>query len=93
MALSSSSSSSAPLPAADYEVFLSFRGPDVRTNFADVLCQYLDSCHIRTFLDDVELPRAGDNIAENLFKSIEDSKVFILILSRTMLLVLGALRS
>ncbi|CAN0911389.1 Disease resistance protein L6 [Linum grandiflorum] len=69
-----------PLPAADYEVFLSFRGPDVRTTFADFLYRFLDNSNIRTFFDDEEL-RKGEEISESLFKAIEESKVYVPILS------------
>ncbi|CAN1754014.1 Disease resistance protein L6 [Linum perenne] len=65
----------------EYEVFLSFRGPDVRTNFADFLYKYLGRSNIRTFLDDEEL-RKGEEIAPSLLKAIEESKVYIPIISR-----------
>ncbi|CAN1264389.1 Disease resistance protein L6 [Linum perenne] len=76
---SSSSSNSALL--VEYEVFLSFRGPDVRTTFADVLYKFLDHSKIRTFLDDEEL-RKGEIIAPSLEKAIKESKVYIPILSQ-----------
>ncbi|CAN1811876.1 Disease resistance protein L6 [Linum perenne] len=69
-----------PLPAVEYEVFLSFRGPDVRTHFADFLYGFLDHSKIRTFFDDVEL-RKGKELAPALVKAIEESKIFIPILS------------
>ncbi|CAN1228883.1 Disease resistance protein L6 [Linum grandiflorum] len=83
--LSSSSSTTTtattePLPAADYEVFLSFRGPDVRTTLADYLYRFLEIANIRAFLDDERLHK-GEEIAESLFVAIEDSKVYIPILS------------
>ncbi|CAN1227689.1 Disease resistance protein L6 [Linum grandiflorum] len=65
----------------EYEVFLSFRGPDVRANFVDFLYRDLDRSKIRTFLDDVEL-RKGEEIAPSLVKAIEESKVYIPILSQ-----------
>ncbi|CAN0911391.1 Disease resistance protein L6 [Linum grandiflorum] len=85
---SSSPSTSSPysttatqnLPAADYEVFLSFRGSDVRTTFADYLYRFLDHSKIRTFFDDVEL-RKGEKLAPALVKAVEESKIFIPILS------------
>ncbi|CAN1173522.1 Disease resistance protein L6 [Linum perenne] len=76
----SSTTTSQPLPTADYEVFLSFRGPDVRTNFADFLYESLGRSNIRTFLDDEALAKGG-HVAESLIKAIEDSKVYIPILS------------
>ncbi|CAN1158566.1 Disease resistance protein L6 [Linum perenne] len=75
----SSSSSNSVLPV-EYEVFLSFRGHDVRTTFADVLYKFLDHSKIRTFLDDEEL-RKGEKIAPSLKKAIKESKVYIPILS------------
>ncbi|CAN1751423.1 Disease resistance protein L6 [Linum perenne] len=74
-----SSSSTSALPV-EYEVFLSFRGPDVRTTFADVLYKFLDHSKIRTFLDDEEL-REGEIIGPSLAKAIMESKVYIPILS------------
>ncbi|CAI0543584.1 unnamed protein product [Linum tenue] len=64
----------------EYEVFLSFRGPDVRANFADFLHKFLVRYKIRTFLDDEEL-RKGEKIAPSLVKAIEESKVYIPVLS------------
>ncbi|CAN1264359.1 Disease resistance protein L6 [Linum perenne] len=75
-----SSSSKYSLPV-EYEVFLSFRGPDVRTTFADVLYKFLDRFKIRTFLDDEEL-RKGEKIAPSLTEAIKESKVYIPILSQ-----------
>ncbi|CAN1264422.1 Disease resistance protein L6 [Linum perenne] len=75
-----SSSSNSALPV-EYEVFLSFRGPDVRTTFVDVLYKFLDHSKIRTFLDDEEL-RKGEIIAPSLEKAIKESKVYIPILSQ-----------
>ncbi|CAI0628592.1 unnamed protein product [Linum tenue] len=73
----SSAPSSSPV---EYEVFLSFRGPDVRENFADFLHKFLVRYKIRTFLDDEEL-RKGEKIAPSLVKAIEESKVYIPVLS------------
>ncbi|CAN1751486.1 Disease resistance protein L6 [Linum perenne] len=75
-----SSSSNSALPV-EFEVFLSFRGPDVRANFADVLYKFLDRFKIRTFLDNEEL-RKGEIIAPSLEKAIKESKVYIPILSQ-----------
>ncbi|CAL1358628.1 unnamed protein product [Linum trigynum] len=79
-AIASSSRSPDPLPAVEYEVFLSFRGPDVRTTFADFLYRLLDRPKIRTFLDDEEL-RKGEKIAPSLVKAIGESRIYIPILS------------
>ncbi|CAN1165438.1 Disease resistance protein L6 [Linum perenne] len=55
---SAPSSSNTPV-SVEYEVFLSFRGPDVRTNFADFLHKYLVHTKIRTFLDNEDLRAAA----------------------------------
>ncbi|CAL1358627.1 unnamed protein product [Linum trigynum] len=70
-----------PLPRGEYEVFLSFRGPDVRTTFADFLYEYLDHSKIRTFIDEEELHK-GEDIAPSLVHAIEESKIYIPILSK-----------
>ncbi|CAI0442626.1 unnamed protein product [Linum tenue] len=70
-----------PLPTGKHEVFLSFRGPDVRRTFADCLYKFLDHSKIRTFLDDEEL-RKGEKIAPSLVEAIHESKVYIPILSQ-----------
>ncbi|CAI0538608.1 unnamed protein product [Linum tenue] len=69
-----------PLPAVEYEIFLSFREPDVRTTFVDFLWRLLDRPKIRTLLNDEEL-RKGEKIAPSLVKAIGESKIYILILS------------
>ncbi|CAN1751414.1 Disease resistance protein L6 [Linum perenne] len=74
-----SNSSNSALPV-EYEVFLSFRGPDVRKTFADVLYKFLYHSKVRTFLDDKELGE-GEIIAPSLEKAIKESKVYIPILS------------
>ncbi|CAN1252570.1 Disease resistance protein L6 [Linum perenne] len=70
-----------PLLAGEYEVFLSFRGPDVRQHFADHLYTYLVSSKIRTFRDEEELPK-GEFLAPALEKAITESKVYIPIFSQ-----------
>ncbi|CAN1165443.1 Disease resistance protein L6 [Linum perenne] len=67
-------------PRGEYEVFLSFRGPDVRTTFADHLYQFLDNYGIRTFLDNEEI-RQGEKFSPEIIKAIEESKVYIPIFS------------
>ncbi|CAI0421313.1 unnamed protein product [Linum tenue] len=79
--LSDFDSSTRPLPAGNYEVFLSFRGPDVRTTFADSLYHFLDHSKIRTFFDDEGL-RKGEKIAPSLVQAIQESKIYIPILSQ-----------
>ncbi|CAN1252552.1 Disease resistance protein L6 [Linum perenne] len=75
-------SSILPLPSEEYEVFLSFRGPDVRLTFADHLYTYLDDSKIRTFRDEEGL-RRGEFIAPSLVKAITESKIYIPIFSKS----------
>ncbi|CAL1352610.1 unnamed protein product, partial [Linum trigynum] len=76
----SSSASSAPLGTDGYEVFLSFRGPDTRNNFADFLYNSLVRSKIRTFRDDEEV-RKGEKIGAEIIQAINQSKVYIPIFS------------
>ncbi|XP_042486827.1 uncharacterized protein LOC122067049 isoform X1 [Macadamia integrifolia] len=78
---SSSSSSSLPTSGWDYEVFLSFRGKDTRTNFTDHLYNALLGIGIRTFRDNEEL-RIGQKIDEKLRSAIHQSKIAIVIFSK-----------
>ncbi|CAN1287676.1 Disease resistance protein L6 [Linum perenne] len=69
------------LPAGEYEVFLSFRGPDVRFSFADCLYSCLVRSKIRTFRDEEEL-RKGEQISPSLVQAIIESKIHIPIFSQ-----------
>ncbi|CAI0418355.1 unnamed protein product [Linum tenue] len=71
-----------PLPTGEYEVFLSFRGPDTRHQLTDILYRFLVHLKIRTFRDDDEL-RQGEGIWTNLVRAIGQSKVYIPIMSET----------
>ncbi|KAL9344340.1 hypothetical protein Peur_062015 [Populus x canadensis] len=55
--------SSRSRPEGTYDVFLSFRGEDIRKTFTGHLYAALVQAGIHTFLDDVELPR-GEEIVE-----------------------------
>lgn len=74
------SSSSTPVRPWDYEVFLSFRGEDTRTNFTDHLYAALIRKGIVTFRDDEGLSR-GEEIAPSLLTAIEKSRCALVILS------------
>ncbi|CAN1305477.1 Disease resistance protein L6 [Linum perenne] len=78
--LPSASGASQPLPKGDYEVFLSFRGPDTRNNITDFLYNYLERSKIRTFRDDDEL-RKGEKIGSALIQAINQSKIYIVVFS------------
>ncbi|CAL1372858.1 unnamed protein product [Linum trigynum] len=73
---SSSSVAPSPLPSGEYEVFLSFRGPDVRNTFADHLYTFLSRSKIRTFRDNEELHK-GEEISPGLLRAIGESKIYI----------------
>ncbi|OWM83099.1 hypothetical protein CDL15_Pgr011781 [Punica granatum] len=65
----------------EYEVFLSFRGPDTRQGLTDVLYDYMDTAGIRVFRDDDELA-PGDKIT-NILPAIKNSELCIPIFSKT----------
>ncbi|XP_059642644.1 disease resistance protein RUN1-like [Cornus florida] len=81
-ARASSSSCRASLQRGEYEVFLSFRGPDTRYTFTDYLYNDLKGVGVRTFRDDDEL-RVGEEIGPELLKAITESKISIPIFSKT----------
>ncbi|XP_021834850.1 TMV resistance protein N-like isoform X3 [Prunus avium] len=62
-----------------YEVFLSFRGEDTRTNFTDHLYKALCDKGIYTFIDR-ELVR-GEEISPALVKAIEESRISLIVFS------------
>ncbi|XP_031119655.1 TMV resistance protein N-like isoform X2 [Ipomoea triloba] len=64
-----------------YDVFLSFRGEDVRKSFLDHLNNQLKQKGIDTFKDDDQL-KIGDSIAPSLLKGIHESRVAIVIFSK-----------
>ncbi|XP_030548927.1 TMV resistance protein N-like [Rhodamnia argentea] len=66
-------------PKKIYDVFLSFRGTDVRHNFVGHLYQALDRIGIYTFRDSEELKK-GHNLS-TLMKAIEESSIAIIVFS------------
>ncbi|KAK3416361.1 hypothetical protein EUGRSUZ_H02067 [Eucalyptus grandis] len=64
----------------NYDVFLSFRGTDVRNNFLGHLYTALDQKGIYTYIDSEELQK-GEQITPALIKAIEDSRIAIIIFS------------
>nr|GEV08033.1 Toll/interleukin-1 receptor (TIR) domain-containing protein [Tanacetum cinerariifolium] len=76
-----SSSSSSSSVSYVYDVFLSFRGEDTRKTFVDHLYTALDQRHIRTYKDDVTLPR-GESVGPALLKAIEESRHAVIIFSK-----------
>ncbi|KAJ9676352.1 hypothetical protein PVL29_025059 [Vitis rotundifolia] len=73
------SSSSTSVLRWNHDVFLSFRGEDTRYKFTDHLYAALVNKSIRTFRDD-KLKR-GEEIAPELLKVIEESRLSIVIFS------------
>ncbi|XP_056172662.1 disease resistance protein RPV1-like isoform X2 [Syzygium oleosum] len=71
----------ATLSGYDYEVFLSFRGPDTRERFTDFLNTSLKDVGIRTFKDDEDL-RKGEEFGPELLQAINQSKISIPIFSK-----------
>jgi len=76
----SPSSSSITNDGYEYDVFLSFRGPDTRRDFTGNIWNALHNRGIRTFRDDLDIDK-GINIKKSLFEAIEKSKAAILVLS------------
>ncbi|KEH23568.1 disease resistance protein (TIR-NBS-LRR class) [Medicago truncatula] len=65
-----------------YDVFLSFRGNDTRAKFISHLYTALENAGIYVFRDDDEIQR-GDQISASLLQAIEQSKISIVVLSRS----------
>ncbi|XP_039165750.1 toll/interleukin-1 receptor-like protein [Eucalyptus grandis] len=66
----------------EYQVFLSFRGPDTRHGFTDFLYDGLKEVGFCVFRDDEEL-HVGNVIGESLLRAIDGSIIYIPILSKT----------
>ena len=64
-----------------YDVFLSFRGTDVRNNFIDHLYHHLMSKGISTFIDEKGYGK-GVPISLQLPQAIKDSRISIVVFSR-----------
>ncbi|KAJ9173234.1 hypothetical protein P3X46_016393 [Hevea brasiliensis] len=75
-----SSSSASSVRPIKYEVFLSFRGPDTRSNFTSHLYGTLRRFGIPTFIDD-RLER-GEEIEPAILRAIEDSRISVIIFSK-----------
>ncbi|GJU07242.1 NB-ARC domains-containing protein [Tanacetum coccineum] len=64
-----------------YDVFVSFRGDDIRKSFMDHLFNDFSQKGIHAFRDDNELPK-GEEISPHLYKAIEESRFLIVIFSK-----------
>ncbi|TQE03039.1 hypothetical protein C1H46_011403 [Malus baccata] len=80
LATAAGSSSSRRSNRWKYEVFLSFRGEDIRTGFIDHLSIALGSAGINTFID-YELKK-GENIQRKLDQEIEGSRIAVVVFSK-----------
>ncbi|XP_016755156.1 disease resistance protein RUN1-like isoform X1 [Gossypium hirsutum] len=85
-------STSSSISRKKYDVFLSFRGEDTRKSFTDHLYHALNRSGIVTFRDDPKL-EAGEEIAPELFKAIQQSWCSVIIFPRPMPFLVGAWRS
>ncbi|MED6120236.1 hypothetical protein PIB30_019026 [Stylosanthes scabra] len=63
-----------------YDVFLSFRGKDIRQQFIGHLYNALCRRGIHTFIDDVEIER-GEDITRSLLTAVEESMIAIPVFS------------
>ncbi|XP_039165445.1 disease resistance protein RUN1-like [Eucalyptus grandis] len=66
---------------AEFDVFLSFRGPDTHANFTDSLHHALLDEGIRVFIDKKRID-VGEEIGPEIFQAISDLKICIPIFSR-----------
>ena len=64
------------------DVFLNFWGEDTRHSFTDNLYKALSDWGIHTFMDEKKLLR-GEKITSTLEKAIEESKIFIIMVSES----------
>ncbi|KAL4554908.1 hypothetical protein LXL04_037517 [Taraxacum kok-saghyz] len=82
MASSSSSTvaASSSSPPAKYQVFLNFRGKDIRPNFLSHLLTALKDQGIHTYIDNEKL-ECGDTIGPALMTAIEESEAAVTIFS------------
>ncbi|XP_059276476.1 TMV resistance protein N-like [Lycium ferocissimum] len=69
-----------PLIRWSYDVFLSFRGKDIRKTFVDHLYVALQQKGIHTFKDDEKLEK-GKSISPDLMKAIKESRMALIIFS------------
>ncbi|RDY01144.1 TMV resistance protein N, partial [Mucuna pruriens] len=65
-----------------YDAFISFRGDDTRVNFTSHLYDALCQKGVNTFIDYKELKR-GEKISPSLSRAIQDSRISVVILSKT----------
>ncbi|GJR62305.1 Toll/interleukin-1 receptor domain-containing protein, partial [Tanacetum coccineum] len=76
-----STSTSAVQKSYKYDVFLSFRGEDTRNTFVAHLYNALKQYGIETYKDDEKIEK-GKTINNQLIKSIQESRFFIIVISK-----------
>nr|GFC76732.1 Toll/interleukin-1 receptor (TIR) domain-containing protein [Tanacetum cinerariifolium] len=79
--LASTSSLSIQKKRFKYDVFISFRGEDTRKTFVSHLYEALNHKGIETYKDDEKIQK-GERINDQLLKSIQDSRFFIIVFSK-----------
>ncbi|XP_039166922.1 toll/interleukin-1 receptor-like protein [Eucalyptus grandis] len=67
-----------------YDVFLSFSGADTRFDFTSFLNRALNNAGICIFMDEDAI-KVGDKIGETILQAIDNSKIYIPIISQTYL--------
>ncbi|XP_039170313.1 TMV resistance protein N-like [Eucalyptus grandis] len=67
-----------------YDVFLSFNGADTRSDFTVFLNRALNNAGIRVFMDEDAI-KVGDKIGETILQAIDNSEIYIPIISQTYL--------
>ncbi|KAM0030837.1 putative TIR domain, P-loop containing nucleoside triphosphate hydrolase [Helianthus debilis subsp. tardiflorus] len=75
-----STSTSSVRKSFSYDVFLSFRGEDTRKTFVDHLYHALVNKGIITYKDDEKIEK-GKRVNDQLMRSIEDSRIYIIVFS------------
>ncbi|KAL5778920.1 hypothetical protein ACOSQ2_009657 [Xanthoceras sorbifolium] len=77
---STCSSSSTTTQGGKYDLFVSFRGEDIRDSFRSHFCEALSRKNLDFFVD--EKLKRGHEIWSELTKAIEDSKISVVIFSK-----------
>ncbi|XP_030960651.1 toll/interleukin-1 receptor-like protein isoform X1 [Quercus lobata] len=72
---------STPALTHEYQVFVSFRGADIRTGFKSHFFAALNHERIGAYRDDIDLPR-GEEIGPELLKAIETSRIAVVVFSK-----------
>ncbi|CAI0551383.1 unnamed protein product [Linum tenue] len=76
--------SSPPSRRSTHDVFISFRGVDVRNTFVDHLHATLRRKRVIAFRDDDNMDdsNVGENVDQRILRAIEDSSSYVVVLTR-----------